>query len=89
MPPIRQNLRLFTSAIPYSNYYHINKLPLLTPITFIMPLVVPGITTKGGESLEQEWATKLMGKKIGEKHDEVVSKHPALPLSNRVLLDRG
>jgi hypothetical protein len=54
-----------------------------------MPLVVPGITTQGGESLEQEWAAKLMGKKIGEKHDEVVSKHPAPPFGDSVKLDRS
>lgn len=37
-----------------------------------MPLVVPGIQSKDGNSKE-EWMTKLMGKKIGEQHDEVVS----------------
>lgn len=36
-----------------------------------MPLVVPGIQSKDGNSKE-EWMTKLMGKKIGEQHDEVV-----------------
>jgi len=42
------------------------------PILFTMPLVVPGITAQGGQDLTQEWMTKLMGKQIGDKHDEVV-----------------
>lgn len=37
-----------------------------------MPLVVPGLQNNDGDQLS-EWATKLMGKKIGDKHDETVS----------------
>jgi hypothetical protein len=36
-----------------------------------MPLVVPGIQSTGGEQIE-EWTNKLMGKKIGDNHDEIV-----------------
>ena len=52
-----------------------------------MPLVVPGLTstdanTSGGGSSsggavkkEDEWSGKLLGKKLGEKHDEKVCDH--------------
>lgn len=40
-----------------------------------MPLVVPGLQSKDGKSGD-DWASKLMGKKIGEQHDEVVSLTP-------------
>jgi hypothetical protein len=36
-----------------------------------MPLVVPGIQSKDGNS-KDEWMNKLMGKKIGDQHDEMV-----------------
>lgn len=53
-----------------------------------MPLVVPGIQSKDGNSKE-EWMTKLMGKKIGEKHDEVVrffhSSPPFFPPKTAIL----
>jgi hypothetical protein len=36
-----------------------------------MPLVVPGIqNTDGGSS--DDWQSKLMGKKLGDSHDEMV-----------------
>jgi hypothetical protein len=37
-----------------------------------MPLVVPGMMSKEGGSGD-DWMTKLMGKKIGDSHDETVS----------------
>ena len=37
-----------------------------------MPLVVPGIMNKPKDS-QQEWLTKLMGKKISDTYDENVS----------------
>ncbi|EUC50210.1 hypothetical protein COCMIDRAFT_82678 [Bipolaris oryzae ATCC 44560] len=49
-----------------------------------MPLVVPGIQSKDGNSKE-EWMTKLMGKKIGEQHDEVTFAKTDLPEKHRVL----
>ncbi|EMD61380.1 hypothetical protein GGP41_004004 [Bipolaris sorokiniana] len=49
-----------------------------------MPLVVPGIQSKDGNSKE-EWMTKLMGKKIGEQHDEVTFAKTDLPEQHRVL----
>ena len=38
-----------------------------------MPLVVPGITSQGGGGQQQEWLTKLAGKKIADTHDETAS----------------
>ena len=37
-----------------------------------MPLVVPGIqSTDGGDG--EDWQSKLMGKKLGDSHDDIVS----------------
>jgi hypothetical protein len=36
-----------------------------------MPLVVPGIMSEN-KGKTAEWQDKLLGKKIGEEHDEVV-----------------
>jgi hypothetical protein len=36
-----------------------------------MPLVVPGLQSKGGNSGD-DWMSKLMGKKLGDQHDEMV-----------------
>lgn len=36
-----------------------------------MPLVVPGVQSQGGDQIDQ-WTNKLMGKKLGDNHDEVV-----------------
>lgn len=37
-----------------------------------MPLVVPGLMSKDGDKTN-DWMNKLMGKKIGETSDEIVS----------------
>jgi hypothetical protein len=37
-----------------------------------MPLVIPGLQSKDGDSSE-DWGSKLLGKKLGEQHDEIVS----------------
>jgi hypothetical protein len=37
-----------------------------------MPLVVPGLMSKDGGSSGDDWMSKLMGKKLGEQHDEMV-----------------
>ena len=37
-----------------------------------MPLVVPGLQSKDGNGGD-DWMSKLMGKKLGDQHDEVVS----------------
>jgi len=50
-----------------------------------MPLVVPGIQSKGGEGVE-EWSNKLMGKKIGDNHDEVVCSPLSSPSQSIVQL---
>jgi hypothetical protein len=41
--------------------------------TLKMPLVVPGINSGGDNSKTQEWTDKLVGKKIGDTSDAVVS----------------
>ena len=40
-----------------------------------MPLVVPGLQSKDGTSSSStdDWMSKLMGKKLGDQHDEMVS----------------
>lgn len=40
-----------------------------------MPLVVPGLQSTDGSSGE-DWSAKLLGKKLGEQHDEIVSARP-------------
>lgn len=49
-----------------------------------MPLVVPGLQSKEGSG-EQDWMSKLMGKKLGQQHDEMVSLVP-LPSLSQLLL---
>ncbi|KAK3203928.1 hypothetical protein GRF29_106g1078331 [Pseudopithomyces chartarum] len=49
-----------------------------------MPLVVPGLQSKGGDKID-EWTNKLMGKKIGDDHDEVTFAKQDLPKEHRVL----
>jgi len=36
-----------------------------------MPLVVPGINS-GGDDKNAQWMNKLMGKKLGDDHDQTV-----------------
>ena len=38
-----------------------------------MPLVVPGLQSKGGDDKTSKWMNDLMGKKIGESSDQTVS----------------
>jgi hypothetical protein len=47
-----------------------------------MPLVVPGVQSEGGSGIEA-WTNKLMGKKIGDNHDEVV-RSPVPPLHHSI-----
>lgn len=44
-----------------------------------MPLVVPGLMSKDGGDKTNDWMNKLMGKKIGDSSNEVVSPRPNLP----------
>lgn len=37
-----------------------------------MPLVIPGLQSKDGASSGDDWMSKLMGKKLGDQHDEIV-----------------
>lgn len=55
-----------------------------------MPLVVPGLQSKDGNSGD-DWMSKLMGKKLGDQHDEMVCPLvPSfdLPLPHCVVQDR-
>jgi len=45
--------------------------PIYQPIALTMPLVVPGLQSQDGNT-SNEWMTKLLGKKLGDQHDEVV-----------------
>ncbi|PSN73071.1 hypothetical protein BS50DRAFT_568653 [Corynespora cassiicola Philippines] len=49
-----------------------------------MPLVIPGIQSKDGSSKE-DWSSKLMGKKLGEEHNEITFAKQDLPEEHRVL----
>ncbi|KAF2866779.1 hypothetical protein BDV95DRAFT_631581 [Massariosphaeria phaeospora] len=49
-----------------------------------MPLVVPGIQSNSGSS-NNDWMTKLMGKKLGDSHDEITFAKEDLPKEHRVL----
>ncbi|KAF1953389.1 hypothetical protein CC80DRAFT_494677 [Byssothecium circinans] len=49
-----------------------------------MPLVVPGLQSKGGEGIDA-WTNKLMGKKIGDDHNETTFAKQDLPQEHRVL----
>lgn len=40
-----------------------------------MPLIVPGITPSSSGDKTSDWQNKLMGKKLGDKHDEIVCTH--------------
>ncbi|KAF1837566.1 hypothetical protein BDW02DRAFT_118443 [Decorospora gaudefroyi] len=49
-----------------------------------MPLVVPGLQSKDGNSSD-DWMSKLMGKKLGDQHDETTFAKMDLPKEHRVL----
>ncbi|KAF2120438.1 hypothetical protein BDV96DRAFT_564830 [Lophiotrema nucula] len=49
-----------------------------------MPLVIPGLQSKDGSGKE-DWSNKLMGKKLGEEHNEVTFAKTDLPKEHRVL----
>lgn len=44
-----------------------------------MPLVVPGVNSPDASTAGTDWTMKLLGKKIGDKHDETVSLPLYLP----------
>ncbi|KAJ4343132.1 hypothetical protein N0V95_006747 [Ascochyta clinopodiicola] len=48
-----------------------------------MPLVVPGIQSKDGG--DNEWTSKLMGKSLGDNHNETTFAKQDLPKEHRVL----
>jgi hypothetical protein len=52
-----------------------------------MPLVVPGITSSGTGT--DSWITKLMGKTLGDKHDETTFAKKDLPGNHRVVDSEG
>lgn len=50
-----------------------------------MPLVVPNTTA----DQRSDWAGKLLGKKLGDKHDEVTFAKQDLPQKHRVIQPDG
>ncbi|OAK98729.1 hypothetical protein IQ06DRAFT_278242 [Phaeosphaeriaceae sp. SRC1lsM3a] len=51
-----------------------------------MPLVVPGLMSKDGNSSGgDDWLSKLAGKKIGEQHNETTFAKTDLPKEHRIL----
>ena len=53
-----------------------------------MPLVVPGLQSKGGDDKTSKWMNSLMGKKIGESSDQTVCSSP-LPFSPLLQISFG
>ncbi|GAM82110.1 hypothetical protein ANO11243_000890 [Dothideomycetidae sp. 11243] len=49
-----------------------------------MPLVIPGMQSKD-TSKSEEWANKLVGKKLGDKTDEITFARSDLPEKHRVV----
>ncbi|EDU40157.1 Inhibitor-I78 domain containing protein [Pyrenophora tritici-repentis] len=47
-----------------------------------MPLVVPGLQSTDGK---EDWMTKLMGKKLGDQHDEMTFAKTDLPKEHRIV----
>ncbi|KAG7006654.1 hypothetical protein G7Y79_00013g034260 [Physcia stellaris] len=47
-----------------------------------MPLVVPGLM---GGSQQEEWMTKLLGKKLSDSHDETSFAKQDLPKEHRIV----
>jgi hypothetical protein len=50
---------------PSKNVFKTNK-PFTAKQTLKMPLIVPGINSGGDASKTEEWANKLVGKKLGD-----------------------
>ncbi|KAF2401424.1 hypothetical protein EJ06DRAFT_555996 [Trichodelitschia bisporula] len=51
-----------------------------------MPLVVPGLTSSSSaNSKTDDWANKLMGKKLGDETNEITFAKQDLPKETRVL----
>ncbi|KAG9202901.1 hypothetical protein G6514_003924 [Epicoccum nigrum] len=48
-----------------------------------MPLVVPGLQSKDGKG--EDWTAKLMGKSLGDAHNETTFAKQDLPKEHRVL----
>ncbi|KAF2797206.1 hypothetical protein K505DRAFT_322765 [Melanomma pulvis-pyrius CBS 109.77] len=49
-----------------------------------MPLVVPGLQSNSAGASD-DWQSKLVGKKLGDAHDEVTFAKQDLPASHRVI----
>jgi hypothetical protein len=78
-PPLLYDSISLNSRIHERFYHETHGEPSIN-----MPLVVPGLMTKDGGSSGDDWMSKLMGKKIGEQHDEVVSTDCLPQSSGRV-----
>ncbi|KAF2652865.1 hypothetical protein K491DRAFT_695196 [Lophiostoma macrostomum CBS 122681] len=55
-----------------------------------MPLVIPGLQSKdGNQSGGDDWTSKLMGKQIGDSHNETTFAKTDLPKEHRVIQPGG
>jgi hypothetical protein len=68
MPFIKKTFTssIFTSPILPTTYQTLPYKPFSTRQILNMPLVVPGINSNDVASKTEEWANKLVGKKIGD-----------------------
>ncbi|KAJ9606768.1 hypothetical protein H2200_008777 [Cladophialophora chaetospira] len=54
-----------------------------------MPLVVPGITSSGGDNKTNDWMNKLMGKNLGNTTNETTFAKKDLPKEHRIVDSDG
>ncbi|KAK3047523.1 hypothetical protein LTR09_011027 [Extremus antarcticus] len=50
-----------------------------------MPLVVPGLTSSGGDDKTSKWMSDLAGKKIGDSSNETTFAKKDLPQDHRIV----
>merc|ERR1711879_585574 len=72
------------SELRASKHVHPHRLYTTRTPPHNMPLVVPGLQSKDGNS-NDDWMSKLMGKKLGDQHDEMTFAKTDLPQQHRVL----
>ncbi|KAJ9630578.1 hypothetical protein H2203_001101 [Taxawa tesnikishii (nom. ined.)] len=54
-----------------------------------MPLVVPGMMSSSGDDKTSKWMNDLMGKKLGDGHDQMTFAKKDLPKQHRVIEEGG
>lgn len=55
----------------------------------IMPLVVPGLQSAGGDDKTSKWMNDLVGKKIGDTKNETTFAKSDLPKEHRIVPEGG